>query len=161
MYNKVIMGAKKTIINWEANEYIQREKGKVWYVIFAVIVLAFIALTIWLKDWSFLALVVVCAVALLLYVIRPPRKLHYTLDNKGLTEGNHLYPYSDFKSFGVLKEGSHYCIVLTPKKRFSLRNNVYFPETMGEEIVDQFGERLPMEPVKLDLIDQLIRILRI
>ena len=161
MYNGSIMGANKNSISWEASEYIQREKGKTWYVVFAVIVLAFVVLTIFLKDWSFLALVIVCAVALLLYVMRPPRKLHYTLDDKGLTEGSRLYPYSDFKSFGILKEGNHYCIVLTPKKRSSLRNNVYFPETMGEEIVDQFGERLPMEPVKLDLIDQLIRILRI
>ena len=31
----------------------------------------------------------------------------------------------------------------------------------GEQIVDFFGERLPMEEVKLDLIDKLVRWLRI
>ena len=38
---------------------------------------------------------------------------------------------------------------------------VFFPETEGEQIVDFFGERLPMEEVKLDLIDKLVRWLRI
>jgi hypothetical protein len=38
---------------------------------------------------------------------------------------------------------------------------VYFPEKQGEEIVDMFGLRLPMEEVKLDMIDKLVRLLRI
>jgi hypothetical protein len=38
---------------------------------------------------------------------------------------------------------------------------VYFPEESGEAIVDVFGERLAMEPVKLDMVDQLVRFLRI
>jgi hypothetical protein len=38
---------------------------------------------------------------------------------------------------------------------------VYFPEAQGEEIVDAFGARLPMEPVEMDLLDKLIKFLRI
>jgi hypothetical protein len=38
---------------------------------------------------------------------------------------------------------------------------VYFPEAEGEQIVDFFGERLPMEEVKLDFLDKLVRWLRI
>ena len=65
------------------------------------------------------------------------------------------------KSFGVLNEENHYSIVLIPKQRFGARMTVFFPETEGEQIVDFFGERLPMEEVKLDLIDKLVRWLRI
>ncbi len=42
-----------------------------------------------------------------------------------------------------------------------MRVTVFFPETEGEQIVDIFGARLPMEPVKLDLMDKLVRWLRI
>ena len=154
------MGAKK-IINWEAQEYIVRKKNPLWFVIMGVVVVALLIGTIWMGDWSFTVLIVVAVIALLLYVLRPPRKLHYVLDNKGLTEGNKFYSYGDFKSFGILKEDNHYSIVLTPRKRFNPRNNVFFPEAQGEEIVDMFGEHLPMEPVELDLLDKLIRLLRI
>lgn len=154
------MGAKK-IINWEAQEYIARKKNPLWFVIMGVVVAALLALAIFTKDWSFCILIVVGVVALMLYVIRPPRKLHYVLDDKGLTEGNKFYSYNEFKSFGILNEDNHYSIVLTPRKRFNPRNNVFFPETQGEEIVDMFGEHLPMEPVELDLLDKIIRLLRI
>jgi uncharacterized membrane protein YobD (UPF0266 family) len=154
------MGAKK-IINWEAQEYIARKKNPLWFVIMGLVVAALLALAIFTKDWSFCILIVVGVIALMLYILRPPRKLHYVLDNKGLTEGNKFYSYDEFKSFGILSEDNHYSIVLTPRKRFNPRNNVFFPETQGEEIVDMFGEHLPMEPVELDLLDKLIRLLRI
>ena len=48
-----------------------------------------------------------------------------------------------------------------PKRRFGTRVTVYFPESQGEQIVDMFGERLPMEQVKLDVLDKLVRFLRI
>ena len=71
------------------------------------------------------------------------------------------YHKIDLETPVILQKGQHYSIVLTPKKRFYPRNNVFFPETQGEEIVDMFGENLPMEPVKLDLLDHIVRILRI
>ena len=61
----------------------------------------------------------------------------------------------------VLKEGQHFAIVLTPRKRFSPRVTVFFPEAQGEAIVDAFGARLPMEEVRLDVLDRLIKFLRI
>lgn len=60
-----------------------------------------------------------------------------------------------------MREGNHFAIVLTPRKRFSPRVTVFFPEAQGEAIVDAFGARLPMEEVKLDMLDKLIKFLRI
>mgnify|MGYP000913808123 CR=1 FL=1 len=153
--------AKTNIVNWEAYEYITRDKNTGWYVGLVVIGLALSALSVWLMQWTFLALVVVSVVALFVYVTRPPRLLHYSLSDKGLSEGNRLYSFSQFKSFGVTQEDKRFSIVLIPKKRFAARVTVYFPESQGEEIVDMFGERLPMEQVKMDMLDKLVRFLRI
>ncbi len=153
--------ANKNMVNWEAREYIAREKNTVWYVCFAIVVIALSVVAVILKQYTFLALIIVAAIALVVYSIRPPRVLHYSLSNKGLSEGNNLYTFGDFKSFGVLSEENHYSIVLIPKKRFAASVVVYFPETSGEEIVDIFGAHLPMEPVKLDVLDRLVRLLRI
>ena len=151
----------KEIVNWQAKEYIQREKNVGWYVGLVVVSLGLIALSVFLQWWTFTALVVLSAVCLVIYSVRPPRELHYSLSNKGLSEGNRLYDYAEYKSFGVLKEGANFAIVLTPRKRFSPRVTVYFPEERGEEIVDAFGARLPMEEVKRDFLDKLVNFLRI
>ena len=153
--------AKDTIINWQAREYIERKKTAGWYVGLAIVTAALIALSIWLQYWSFLAVIIAAVIALLVYVARPPRMLHYSLTEDGISEGNNLQPFDKFKSFGVLNEENHYSLILIPKKRLGTRTVIYFPETEGEQIVDFFGERLPMEEVKLDLIDKIVRKLRI
>lgn len=151
----------QTEISWEAEEHIVREKNSWWYVGLVAIGLILSGIAILLQAWTFLVLVIVSVVALVVYAMRPPRVLHYSLSNKGLSEGDKLYGYEEFKSFGILREGENFAIVLTPRKRFSPRVTVFFPEAQGEEIVDAFGARLPMEDVKLDLLDKLIKFLRI
>ncbi len=153
--------AKTDIITWEAEEYLVREKTTWWYVGLIAVGLVLSGISVWLQWWSFLAVVILSVVALLIYAMRPPRVLRYSLSNKGISEDNKLYDYSEFKSFGIVQEGEHFAIALTPMKRFSPRMMVYFPQAQGEEIVDAFGERLPMEEVKLDLLDRLIKFLRI
>ena len=106
-------------------------------------------------------LIILSAVALVIYSVRPPRMVHYSLSNKGLSEGSKLYDYENYRAFGVLKEAGKFAIVLTPRKRFSPRVIVYFPEEKGEEIVDAFGGRLPMEEVKKDFLDKIVNFLRI
>ena len=68
----------KEIVNWDANEYIHRDRQFGWYVGFFLVVVGLVALSIILQWWSFTALVVLSAIALIIYVVRPPRQLHYS-----------------------------------------------------------------------------------
>lgn len=153
-------GRAKEIVNWDAEEYVQRQKNGGWYLGLVLVVAGLVALSVVLKWWTFTALVVLSAVAIVIYSVRPPRTLHYSMTGKGLAEGNRLYSYDDFKSFGVLQDEKGCAIILTPRKRFSPRVTVYFPRERGEEIVDAFGARLAMEEVKLDFLDKLVKWLR-
>ena len=148
-------------ISWDAQEYVVRDKNTGWYVGLVMVGLVLVALSAWLQWWTFIALVVVSVIALIVYSVRPPRTLHYKLDDKGLTEGEKMYEYTSFRAFGVMNEGQHFSIILIPRKRFSPRVTVYFPEAQGEAIVDAFGARLPMEEVKLDFLDKVVKFLRI
>jgi len=150
-------------INWEAAEYIHMEKGILWFVAFALVVLALIAIDVFLmKSWTFSALVIVMAIAVIVYARRPPRTIHYALSpSKGLYVGERLYHFDEFKAFGMVRDGEHYSIMLIPTKRFAPGVSVYFPEEAGEKIVDVLGSRLPMEDLKLDVIDVLVRKLRL
>ena len=153
--------AKLNDISWEAEETIERDHNAWWYVGLFAVGTGLSVLALFLGWWTFLILVVLSVIAILISTLRPPRKIKYSLTKNGLKEGNTLHEYGNFRAFGILKEGSHFSAVLIPKKRFSLSVKVYFPEGSGEAIVDNLGARLPMEEVKLDFLDKIVKFLRI
>ncbi|HEU5122034.1 MAG TPA: hypothetical protein VFT59_04250, partial [Candidatus Saccharimonadales bacterium] len=149
-------------VRWQAHEYIHHEKNALWFVLFALVVVGLVLLAIFvIKSITFAILIPVMAAALLVYSHRPPRVLNYTLSRQGLHINDRLYPFSQFKGFGVIRDGEEYSVMLIPTKRFQPGVSVYFPEEAGEAIVDMLGARLPMQELHLDAVDKLIRKLRI
>lgn len=149
-------------VRWQAQEYIQHDKGQLWFVVFAIAFAALMAVAIFLiKSFTFNVLVPVMAIALFVYVNRPPRVIDYTLSRKGLHVNDRLYPFADFRGFGVVHDGKEFSILLLPVKRFKPGVSVYFPESAGEAIVDMLGARLPMQELHLDFVDRIIKKLRI
>jgi hypothetical protein len=150
-------------VHWSASEYIHEEKNALWFMLFGVIAIALIAADIFLlKSYTFSALVIVMAVAIVIFSKRPPRIVDYTLSgDQGLYIGDDLHHFSEFRAFGFIKDNGHNSIMLIPTKRFSPGISVYFPDDVGEKIVDILGARLPMKPLKLDAIDIAIRKLRL
>jgi len=146
-------------ISWKAKEYLDFEKDTLWFVIFGIIAIILISLDLlFFKSYTFSILVVVMAVAVVVLSKRPPKDIRYTLsDNYGLYIENRLYPISDFKAFGLIDDTGSHSFVLIPRKRFSPSVVVYFPEDVGERVVDILGSSLPMEKVQLDLVDKIVR----
>jgi len=148
-------------VTWMAREYIHHEKGATWFILFTVVIAALIGVSVWTRAWSFTALITVIAVVVILYSKRPPRELAYSLTDDGLTVDNTLHKFDDFKSFGVIRDGDNFSIMLIPIQRFQPGITVYFPEESGEAIVDMLGSRLPMKELHLDAIDRIVRMLRL
>ena len=148
-------------VTWQTEEYIVRNHNFWWYVGLFIVAAGFSALAVVFQGWTFLVLIILSVITIMIYSLRPPRKINYLLNNKGLTEENRLHSYEDFRAFGILKEDEHYSAILIPKKRFGLQVKIYFPEGSGEKIVDQLGNHLPMEEVKPDFLDKIVNFLRI
>lgn len=163
VYTRKHIADENDPIHWSANEYIDNEKNGAWFVFFAVIVLALIASDIFLiKSYTFSILVVVMAISVIIMSRRPPRSIEYTLSgNQGLYIGERLYHFSEFRAFGLIEDRGQHLIMLIPIKRFSPSVTFYFSTDVGEKIVDILGARLPMESRKLDVIDIIVRKLRL
>ena len=86
---------QSTVVRWEAQEYITHDKNAGWYIGLTIVAIALIALAIFLKQWIFIAVIVLAFISLILYEVRPPRKIQYAVDGKGLTEGEKVYNISD------------------------------------------------------------------
>lgn len=149
-------------IKWQSAEHIEHSRDNVWFIWFGIVVVVFILVAIFLmKSWTFAALIPVMAVALIMYIRRPPIVHSYIVSSKGVYINEKLRAYGEFKSFGVIEGDLDHSIMLIPRKRFQPGVTVYIPAELGEEIVDALAARLPMVPVRLDMIDQLLHILRI
>ena len=145
------------LLRWEGTEYVHSTRSVKWYIIFGVVtVAAVVAAIMLLKSITFAILIPVMVIALLVYVRRAPDTLQYILSRKGIHVNDKLFTFDQFKSFGVLSYNSAHSVVLTPRKRFQIGQTLYFPEEVGEQLVDMLAERLPMKEVAPDAIDRLL-----
>lgn len=149
-------------ISWEASEYIHHDRNILWFVSFIVITILLLLLSIFVvKNYFFTALIVVMAVALGVYTQRPPRVIKYTISKEGLQIGNKTHLFSEYRAFGIIQDGGIFAAKLLPTARFGQEITLYFTENEGEKIVDLLGAFLPMEDLHLDVIDTLLRRLRL
>lgn len=145
------------LLRWDGTEYLHQERGALWYVVVAVVAVVLIVIAlVWFQSVTFAVLVPVMLAALVIYVRRPPTTLHYILSRKGLHVDDRLFPYAQFKSFGVVEHNGHHSVALIPRKRFQIGQTIYFPEEIGEQLVDMLAARLPMKEIKVDLVDRLL-----
>ncbi len=154
-------GYSQDDVTWTAHEFVHQEKGKGWFLIFAFVMIALFGAAVLLQQWTFAVLVVVIAVVIIVSSRRPPRELTYAITDEGLVIDNVLHDFDKFKAFSVIHDGDAYFIMLIPTQRFQPGVTVYFPEESGEAIVDALGARLPMKDRKLDMVDRLVRLLRL
>lgn len=144
------------VIEWQASEYVTREKTTAWYVGLATAAVVLLAVAIFLiQDWTFAILIVVMAVTIVIFAHRPARNMNYRLSYEGLSVNDKFFNFHEYRAFGVVKEGGLYSIMVIPRKRFAPGLNVYFPPEYGEKIVDLFGSVLPMEDLKRDFVDRI------
>ena len=148
-------------VSWEAEEYLVKDHNVLWYFGLIIVTAGLGAIAVLFQSWTFLALIILSAITIVISSLRPPRRIKYTLDSDGLSEGDRHHPYTDFRAFGILDEKGHYFAVLIPKKRFGIQTKIYFPTDSGEAIVDALGMHLPMEQVKPDVLDKIVNFLRI
>ncbi|HEV2412503.1 MAG TPA: hypothetical protein VGS28_01705 [Candidatus Saccharimonadales bacterium] len=148
-------------VSWEASEFIDHEKPASWFVVFGVFVVALLLFSVFiLRDWFMAIGSAIMCVAIGVVGVRKPRVLHYAIDGTGLHIGERIYKFNDFHSFGIVKDGGLWSILLRPNARFRPMLSIYFEEGQGEKIVDVLSRFLPMENYKFDAVDRLSRKLR-
>lgn len=150
------------LIRWEATEVIDHDRPPLWYAILGIVVLVLMALAIFLlHSITFAILIPIMAAALVVYARKPPAHIQYILSRKGLHINDKLAAYDNFRAFSVITHAGHNTVTLIPRKRFALSESVYFPDEIGETIVDMLAARLPMKDSEPDMFDRIINRLRL
>lgn len=150
------------VVAWQAHESIEQSRPIGWYLLFIIVALGLLALSIFVfKSITFSLLIPVMAVAIFLYTRHVPEIISYTVSHKGVHVNDRLYSYDAFRSFNVIQYKQRNWLTLVPRKRFAMPVTAYFPEEVGEPLVDMLAARLPMKESKPDLLEKLINLLRL
>lgn len=149
-------------VAWSASEFIAHEKSPLWYAALAGGAFLIVGL-VYLLTKDVVAVVALASVAILFGILgaHKPRVLSYHVDAGGLTIDQKFYPYSEFKSFGVVNEGAFSSIVFMPMRRFMPTLTIYYPPENEEDVVDALSAYLPFAPASHDLIDRMMRRIRL
>ncbi len=144
-------------ITWTASEFIQHQKGPIWYVVLFVVTFI-IAFLFWLltKDLMTAAVIVLAMVILAIWAAKKPREIEYRIDKDGLHIADKTYPFVEFKSFAIDRHGAFSSLVFLPLKRFSLLTTVYYDPADESKITDIVSQYLPIQEKSRDIIDELM-----
>jgi hypothetical protein len=149
-------------VAWQAAEFIEHPHGRDWYTALAVTT-ALLSALVYLTTKDFFATGTIIVVGAIVWVFagHKPQLAQYEITDSGLVVNSKTYPYSSFKSFAVLHEGSLTSVNLFPLKRLMPPITAYFDPKDEPKIVEALGSYLPYEERKMDSVDRLSRRLRL
>ncbi|MDR0887407.1 MAG: hypothetical protein LBM97_01825 [Candidatus Nomurabacteria bacterium] len=157
-----IQGQNDRVIAWSAPEYIHSQKTGFWIVTVILIAFILLAISVYFQSWTFTILIGVAIFAGIVHLKSEPRNINYSLSGDSLKINDHNYDLANFKAFGIQNNAEHkvFSIILVPQKRFSGNVILFFPESLGEDIVDLLGTVLPIEDISPDILDRVLGLLR-
>jgi hypothetical protein len=132
---------------WTGSEYIAEHKDGSWYMALIGGVAVFCTGTYFLTGGDIVSVVAIAVIGILFGIIasRKPNQRRFTIDEKGVSIDDRLYPYSDFKSFSVIHDGAIGYISFYPLQRLRPELAVYYPPEHEQRLFDLLSSHLPYE----------------
>jgi len=128
--------------------------------VLVLIVLGLATLAYFLHFWLEIGVFLVMGVAVFIYAQKPPRTMTYELSTEGIHIEGKLFPYADFRSFGVVPDEDWHSISLEPTKRLSPRIVLLFDSDDFDQIVGHLSLHIPRADRDPDTIERITRFLR-
>ena len=142
-------------IKWSAIEYEEKERGNDWYWALGIIVVAGSVASIIFENYFFAILLVLGGGCFVMFSIKKPEIVQYTLSDKGLEIKSQVYPYKNIKAFYVkmdykptlfLKSSKAFMPILSiPIENISpeiIRDKMLQNEIPEEEMKEHFSEKV-------------------
>lgn len=153
--------AQDEAVSWTASEYVDHPHGAGWYGALMLGTAGLAAAIYFLtREYFATGVIGILGIIVAVFAARKPRIVSYELTARSLKIEGKAYPYSQFKSFSIIREGSLSSVSLMPLKRMMSPISAYFAAEDEEHIVNALGRHLPYEERKPDRIDRLATRLR-
>jgi len=130
------------MITFKTTSHPHFEKRKLWFVIVFTILLAFVGLFVYLKQYVSSLVFVVLGLVIYIYSKMPAKEITCTISNEGIKIGERVYGKERLKSFWISE------LLFPPVLHLELNQRFYFPVSVS------LG-RQPIEPIKRILLEYL------
>ncbi len=99
--NKKTKKAINLPLKWSTLEYEYNKKSTDWFWAIIILTLAVAITSFILKNLIFGILTIISGFTIILYAIRRPLKVEFSITNRGVQIENKLYQYNDLESFWI------------------------------------------------------------
>lgn len=88
-------------IEWSAPEYSHKERNNDWFWTIGLITIIGCVIAIWLHNYIFAIFIFISGGCLIMFTMRPPQEVTFTIETKGLTLGRDFHTWKSIKSFNI------------------------------------------------------------
>jgi hypothetical protein len=150
-------------MTWQTQQTNDNSKAASWYAAVVVVALALTGIVFFLTEQDILvSLAVFLAVLGFAYLAgQEPKEQQYALSQEGIYVGNKLRLYKEFKNFSQVEDVSGPTIFLVTHKRISSPLVLRLNRDNVDEAVNTLSQFLPIQERKPDVIDHLMRRMRL
>lgn len=151
----------KILFLWSAYEYEYYEKSADWYWWVGFVAIILLGFALWQRSFLFVLVLLLGWFTIVLYAIRPPQMISFSVAERGVLIGDRLYLWHDLRSFWIFynppmrKE-----LVITPKKALLSAFKMNLGDADPSALHDILIKFLPEIEEEDSLIDNLARLVR-
>ncbi len=118
------------LMEWTFPEFVRHERGRGWYIAYAVITVGLIVFGVMSRNYTFVMLLVLLTLVLLIRLRREPLPVHFAIRDEGIEVGNDFHPWRELQEFWIIyrpplvkKIYFTFKSVVRPQMDISLENN--------------------------------------
>lgn len=135
-------------IQWSAPEYSHKEKSMDFLWTIGIITVVGAGLAFWISNALFAIFILISGATLILFSIRPPQIVSFSIDTKGLTMAKTMHEWKDIKGFDLKKGDDYSKLIVLTSKYFLPSYTIPFPTELREEIKTELSKVLPTVELK-------------
>ena len=135
-------------VSWQAPEYTHKKKSVdfLWAIGLVAVVAAGVA--VWFGNYVFAIFVLVSGGTLIMFTLREPEDMDFSIDNSGLKVGKDTYAWKSLKGFTMI-DGAPYGKLLVETSRYFLPvYTIPVPSNIFEEVKESFKKLVPSAEIE-------------
>ncbi|MFA6386770.1 MAG: hypothetical protein WCW04_03320 [Candidatus Paceibacterota bacterium] len=130
-------------IEWQAPEYKHEEKSVDFFWTIGVIALIMFVIAVWQQNYVFAIFILVSALSLFLFSIRPPQVMTFVIETSGLSLGKDKYEWKKIKGFHIKKESDKAVLLVEINKYLLPVYTIPLPLDIADQVRESLTKVIP------------------
>ena len=137
---------EEIIINkteWSAPEYKHEEKSIDFIWAIGLIALVMCVIATWKQNYLFAIFIFISGCSLVLFSIRHPQEVNFSIETSGLTMGKDKYEWKKIKGFHIKKEEARAVLLIEINKYFLPVYTIPLPIELVDTVRESLSKIIP------------------